>query len=453
MRLGGAVRVPTVEIGSRPVCPPTWTRDAPVTLRPRHGLEAGVTRPDEVIHDWNTAEQPRSPLLARVELHDETLRDGLQSPSVRDPDLDEKKQILRLLDAAGVDSADLGLPGAGERARDDIQALLELIRDENLSIRPTVACRTHPADIQPAIELAERTGVAVEAMMFLGTSPIRLYTENWTEDRLETLTRDAMRMAVEGGLGASFVTEDTIRSKPSTLERLFTAAIKEGATNLVLCDTVGHATPDGVKALLGWTQDLLAKLGATDRVTFDWHGHDDRGLALINTLAAIEAGAHRVHGTILGIGERVGNTSLDQVLVNLKLDFHERLDLTSLNELVHLVSRACDTPIDSRYPVFGADAFRTGTGVHAAAVIKAKRKGDDWLADRVYSSVPAQWVGRRQEILVDFMSGASNVRFWLEEHGIEPTDEVVQAVLARAKSTKTSLTEQEILDIVATAAK
>ncbi|MCB9665171.1 MAG: 2-isopropylmalate synthase [Alphaproteobacteria bacterium] len=403
------------------------------------------TREDEVIHDWN-AQRPTG--LRAVRLHDETLRDGLQSPSVRDPDLSEKLDILRLVAAVGVDSADLGLPGAGARARDDIRALLELIRDEALPIQATVACRTHPADIGPAIDLAAETGVPVEAMMFLGTSPIRLYAESWSEQKLEDLTRAAMRQAREGGLGASYVTEDTIRSKPSTLERLFTAAIEEGADCLVLCDTVGHATPDGVRALFGWTRELLARLGVDGRVTLDWHGHNDRGLALANTLASIEAGAARVHGTMLGIGERVGNTALDQVMVNLKVAGVDARDLTRLDALVHLVSAACGAPIDTRYPAFGADAFRTGTGVHAAAVIKAKRKGDDWLADRVYSAVPAQWVGRRQEIQIDYMSGASNVRWFLEEHGLSADEDVVEAVLSRAKTSKQALSIDEVRAVV-----
>lgn len=406
-----------------------------------------MTRPDEVIYDWNTQPADGVPLRP-VKLHDETLRDGLQSPSVRDPDLDEKRAIVRLLARIGVDSIDLGLPGAGARARDDIQALLELIRDEDLGLHTCVACRTHPADIEPAIALSAETGVPVEAMMFLGTSPIRLYAESWDEDKLERLTRQAMKQAVDGGLIASFVTEDTIRSKPETLRRLFTAAIEEGATNLVLCDTVGHATPDGVRHLFEWTFDLLDTLGARDRVTLDWHGHNDRGLGLVNSLTAVASGAYRVHGTVLGIGERVGNSSLDQLMINLKLADVDARDLTVMDELVHLVSDACDTPIPNRYPVFGEDAFRTGTGVHAAAIIKAKRKGDDWLADRVYSSVPAQWVGRQQEITIDFMSGASNVRYWLEARGLPADEPLVQAILARAKTTQEQLSDDEILSVV-----
>ena len=255
-------------------------------------------------------------------------------------------------------------------------------------------------------------------------------------------------MAVEGGIPASFVTEDTIRSHPTTLRRLFTAAVEEGATRLVLCDTVGHATTNGVFNLVHWTHDLLIGLGKRAEVKLDWHGHNDRGFALPNALYAIEAGADRIHGCVLGVGERVGNTSLDHLLVNLKLLGVEHRDLHALSELCELVSRACHWPVPANYPVFGEDAFRTGTGVHAAAVIKADRKGDNWLADRIYSGVPASWFGREQEIAVGHMSGESNVRYWLAHRGIEVQDELVKAIFAKAKRSSSLLSDDEIFDVV-----
>lgn len=401
-----------------------------------------------LIYDWNTegpfAERPLPP----VEIHDETIRDGIQCPSVKDPTLDQKLEIVRLLDQVGVHTSDLALPGAGARATEDCLKLVEMIRDEKLSIRPAAAGRTHPNDIRPIVEIAQKTGMAVEAMLFLGTSPIRQYTEGWDEDRLEKLTRDAVKMGVEGGIPVSFVTEDTVRSQPRTLRRLFEAAVEEGADRLVLCDTVGHSTPEGVRNLIAWTHDLLVGLGVRDRVRVDWHQHSDRGLALINTLVAIEAGADRVHGTALGIGERVGNTPLDQLLVNLKLRGHWEGDLSALGRLVDLVSEATAVPIPVNYPVFGDDAFRTGTGVHAAAVIKAHRKGDHWLADRIYSGVPADWFGRRQEIEIGHQSGLSNVKFWLSQRGLPQDEHVVNAVFELAKSGDRLLSEAEILDVV-----
>jgi 2-isopropylmalate synthase len=403
----------------------------------------------DVIYDWNVTGHALSPPMRRVEVHDETLRDGLQSPSVHDPDIDQKLAIVRLLDEVGVDSTNVGLPGAGPRAFEDSKRLVELIRDEKMNLRPGAAARTHPADVQPIIDISQQTGVSVEAMMFLGSSPIRMYAEGWDEDHLERLTRTAVSMAFKAGIPASFVTEDTVRAHPRTLRRLFTAAVEEGASRLVLCDTCGHSTPNGVFNLVHWTVDLLVGLGVRDRVRIDWHGHNDRGHALPNALYAIEAGIDRAHGTILGIGERVGNTSLDQLLVNLKLLGVEHRELFALAVLVELVSESCRVPIPYNYPVFGADAFRTGTGVHAAAVIKAQRKGQHWLADRVYSGVPASWFGRQQQIEVGHMSGESNVRHWLDSHGIAPDDGLVKAIFEHAKATTAMLSEADLRQIVA----
>jgi 2-isopropylmalate synthase len=353
---------------------------------------------------------------------------------------------VRLLSKLGVHHTNIGLPGAGPRAVNDVLMLAELIREEKLAIQPTCAARTIEADIRPIIQIAEKTGVPIEAMTFLGASPIRLYAEGWDEAVLETRTRTAVRMAKQAGLPCTFVTEDTTRSHPGTLRRLFDAAIEEGADGLCLCDTVGHATPSGIRALIRFTRELLR--GVSRPVRIDWHGHNDRGLGLYNAMAAVEAGADRVHGCILGIGERVGNTSLDQLLVNEKLRGVIPGDLSALAELVELVSKECGVPVPVGYPVFGRDAFRTGTGVHAAAIIKALDKGADWLADRVYSGVPASWFGRKQQIEIGHQAGKSNIAFWLKARQLEPTTARVDAIWEKAKSTNRMLEETEILEIL-----
>lgn len=403
---------------------------------------------DELLYDWNVKGHTRSPAMRRVDLHDETLRDGIQCPSVHDPDIDTKKQVVRLLDEVGVYSVNVGLPGAGPRAVADSTELVEVIRDEKLAIKPGCAARTHPNDIAPIVDITQRTGVPVEVMTFLGSSPIRMYAESWDEDKLEQLTRTAVKMGVEGGCPVSFVTEDTIRSHPTTLRRLFDAAVEEGATRLVLCDTVGHATPDGVYNLVHWVDDLLVGLGARETVQIDWHGHNDRGFGLINGLAAIEAGADRVHGCVLGVGERVGNTPIDLMLVNLKLWGSEDSDLSALSELCQVISDACHVPIPVNYPVFGRDAFRTGTGVHAAAVIKAEKRGDTWLSDLIYSGVPASWFGREQEIEIGHQSGMSNVKYWLHKRGLPVDDALVQAIFDHAKTTNRLLEDSEVMAVV-----
>lgn len=400
----------------------------------------------EVIYDWNLRGIETPPAPRPVRIFDETLRDGVQCPSVTDPPIEAKMEMIRLMAKIGVHHVDIGLPGAGPRAVADCTVLANLIRDEKLPIAAASAARTHANDIRPIIDISEKTGVPIEVMAFLGSSSIRLYAEGWDEDLLEKRTRESVRLAKSAGLPCTFVTEDTIRSSPTTLRRLFTAAIEEGADGLCLCDTVGHALPSGVRNLIRFARTIVDSLGAPTRL--DWHGHNDRGYGLVNAIVAVEAGVERVHGCVLGVGERVGNTSLDLLMVNLKLMGWLEQDLSALAELVDLGSSACGVPIPPSYPVFGKDAFRTGTGVHAAAIIKALDKGADWLADRVYSGVPASWFGRRQEIELGHMAGDSNILFWLRQRGLSTRPEVVAAVRDRMKSTNRVLEENEILEVV-----
>ena len=401
---------------------------------------------NELIYDWNTAENGSPTGIIEIEFDDETLRDGLQSPSVKDPSIEEKKEILHLMEDIGIHSADVGLPGAGSRARDDAEALIQEIADNKMKITPNCAARTLLVDVTPVVELSQKVGIPVECCTFIGSSPIRLYAEEWTLEQMVEHTVEAVSYAVKEGIPTSFVTEDTIRAKPETLSALFDAAIDNGATRLVLCDTCGHATPRGVHNLVNWTKEFIDKKGVELKI--DWHGHRDRGLALPNALAAIEAGVDRVHGTAMGIGERVGNLPMDMLLVNLKLLGLIDNDLTRLPEYVQKTSEYTGITLAPNYPVVGEDAFRTGTGVHAAAVIKAEIKGDKWLADRIYSGVPAGMVGRHQVIDVGPMSGKSNVIYWLNSEGIEPSDDIVDAVFDLAKSSDRILSREEILGVV-----
>jgi len=397
---------------------------------------------DGLIYDWNHAAPVAKPPL--VMLNDETLRDGLQSPSVRAPSIAQKIHILHLLDDLGVDTADLGLPGAGAHVVHDVERLAREIVAGKLAIHANCAARTLVADIQPIADVQQRTGLPIECCCFIGSSPVRRYAEDWTVEYLQRCTEEAIGFAVTHNLTVMYVTEDTTRSDPDTLRKLFTAAIRAGASRICIADTVGHATPSGARAVVHFARRIIDETAARE-IGIDWHGHRDRDLGTMNSLAALEAGASRVHGTILGLGERVGNAPLDLLLVNLVLMGWIQRDLTRLNELVHVVSEATGEPIPDNYPVFGRDAFRTATGVHAAAVVKAFHKHDPELMDAVYSGVPARLVGRCQEIEVGPLSGKSNVLFWLERHGIAADEELVDRVFRRAKASSTVLTEQEIL--------
>jgi 2-isopropylmalate synthase len=394
-----------------------------------------------LIHDWNVTSGPFHP-GKRIELDDETLRDGLQNPSVRDPDLPAKKRLLHLMNRLGIDSAALGLPGAGPKAYEHVKALCTEIRDAKLAIAANCAGRTMVQDAEPMVRITQETGVPIEACLFIGSSPIRQFVEEWTIDEILKRSTEAVAYAAKEGLPVMYVTEDTTRADPDAIRRLYTAAVEAGARRVCVCDTVGHATPEGAYAVTRFVREVVDATG--EKVKVDWHGHRDRGLGVANCMAAIRAGADRVHGCAIGIGERAGNAEMELLLVNLLLNGWSDRDLSSLPEYCAAVSEAVGSPIPRNLPVVGSDAFETATGVHAAAVIKAHAKGSDWLADRIYSGVPAGAIGRRQNIKVGAMSGRSNVQWWLREHGHEPTDDVVARILAAAKQSSRNLEDAEL---------
>jgi len=398
----------------------------------------------ELIYDWNTFTGQELPTGRRVMLNDETLRDGLQNPSVRDPSIGEKIEILHLMEDLGIDTVNIGLPGAGPRAYADTEALAREIATARMKIRPNCAARTHKNDIRPIIEISERVGFPIEAATFIGSSPIRRLVEDWTVEHLQRTSEEAVKFAVAGGLPVMYVTEDTIRTDPATVITLYSTAIRAGAHAAVLCDTVGHATPRGAYNLVKFFIDDVVKPSG-EKIRVDWHGHNDRGLSIANSIGAIMGGADQVHAAALALGERVGNTPMELMLVNLRLFGAIDRDLSKLKHYSETVAKATHTKIPANYPVVGRDAFRTATGVHAAAIVKAFKKGDRKLANAIYSGVPADLFGLEQLIEIGPMSGKSNVLFWLEKRGLPATDEIVERILQAAKQSERVLTDDEIL--------
>ena len=401
---------------------------------------------NELVYDWNNIQPSIRAPQRHIGFDDETLRDGLQSPSVREPTVEKKIELLHLMNALDIDTADIGLPGAGGTHAAGVERLAKEIANQKLKIRPNCAARTHRSDIIPVVEISQRAGIPIEACTFIGSSSVRFFAEDWTLDKLLKLTEDAVSFAVGEGVPVMYVTEDTTRADPETLRALYTTAIRCGAKAVCVCDTVGHSTPDGARAVVSFVKGIIEEQGGNVRL--DWHGHQDRGLGVINSIAAIEGGADQVHGSALGMGERVGNTPMDQLLVNLKLMGWIDNDLSLLGKYCATASSACDWPIPHNYPVFGRDAFRTGTGVHAAAVIKSYKKGNRELADLVYSGVPAGQFGLEQVIEIGPMSGKSNVIYWLEKRGIEPSEERVNRIYEHAKKASSILEEEDIRQLV-----
>lgn len=407
-----------------------------------------------MIYDWNVIdyEISRNPdnHPHGVWFDDETLRDGLQSPSARNPSIEEKIELLSYMERLGIQKVDLGLPGAGPFHLNHIDAMLSHITENDYQIRPGCAVRTVIGDIEPLIELQAKHEIQIQASAFLGTSPIRQYAEGWTMERLLSTLEEAVGFAVENDIPVMFVTEDTTRSKPEEIKAIYTRAIELGVDRICVCDTCGHVTPNGVDKLLSFIQDeVIPDAGVQRRqIEINWHGHQDRGLGVANNLAAVESGADVIHGTALGVGERAGNAPLDQTLVNLKLMGVIDNDLTLLDEYVRKAHDYIEVALPRNYPVFGQDAFETGTGVHASAVIKAMKKGDHWLADRVYSGVPAQDFGLKQKIRIGHMSGRSNIVWWLEQRGYEVSDELVSHMLEIAKNQPRMMADEEVTAVV-----
>ena len=396
----------------------------------------------DLIYDWNA---PSDALIPAVEVDDETLRDGLQSPSVREPTLDQKIEILEAMIALGIKRGDIGLPMSAQL--EDIKGLLKHITHHKRPFAPGLAVRTVVSDLRHVADLQQAFGIPIKAEAFLGCSRIRLAVEGWDMGKVLRLAEEAIRFAREQSIPMMFVTEDTTRAHPDDLEAVYGLALDGGVAEVCVADTVGHSTPGGARAVVGAVRDLIRRKGRPE-VLLNWHGHSDRGLAVANSLAAAEAGADVLHAAGIGIGERSGNTPMDQLLVNLKLLGRWRHDLSHLSRYVSLVSEAVDVPVPRNYPVFGSDAFRTATGVHAAALLKARREGDRALEDVVYSGVPAHLFGLEQEVELGRMSGKSNALYWLRRRGLPEGDALVEDLVRAAQRSPVVLSTAEILAVV-----
>jgi 2-isopropylmalate synthase len=349
------------------------------------------------IFDWNREEAPGVPgavppsvnwvafgQAARgVKVVDETLRDGLQNASGVNPPIAHKIDLLHAMAAVGVDVVSVGLPGAGARHLEHSRALCREIQGSRLPLIPTAAARTVAADVEGIARAAESAGMPIEVYAFIGSSPIRHYAEGWDLDFMIRSIRSAAEVAVRAGLPFCLVTEDTTRAHPDVLRALFRAAIDAGAARLCLCDTTGHVTPYGVGELVGFVRRELESIGA-QAVELDWHGHNDRGLAVPTALWAASMGVDRVHGTGLGVGERVGNTSLELLVDNLgRLGARPPVPRERLVEYCELAARALGWILPLDHPIAGA------------------RFGDAQQGDRSYRVGPRDGASQRSQTLSD----------------------------------------------------
>lgn len=401
-----------------------------------------------LFYEWNHEGQPGTALLKReIQVNDETLRDGIQASGIKYPTFEEKIEIINLMVALGIDSACIGFPASGSAMMEDLEGIIHHIQANGLHLNIACAARTVEADIAPIVQLSQKFGISIDANIFVGSSPIRQYVEGWDKSYIVRLVKEALTFAGRHNLPICFITEDTTRSRPDDLREIYLTGIEYGAYRICLCDTVGYAEPEGVVRLVSYMKSILNEEKVDKDILLDWHGHNDRGLALANALTALAAGVDRVHATGLGIGERAGNTSMEQLLVNLKLSGLKETDLLKLKAYCLAVSRGCGVQIPFNLPIMGAKVFTTASGVHAAAILKAKKKNNLFLADRVYSGVPAAELGFEQEIDIGPLSGKSNFSYLLEKHNIH-NEELLEEIYAKNRSSRTSLSISEIDQIL-----
>ena len=396
---------------------------------------------NKLVYDWNQSEG--NPKV--VSLCDETLRDGLEGGVNRLPSLDEKLELLSLAHSSGIGDVMVGFPGQEIAYREALE-ICKGVSAKGLNTRLGLLGRMVEADIEAIDRIRQASGCSVVAHLFIPCSPIRRFVDQWDIDELERLTRLGVRLANQLGLPVNFSPEDTSRAEPKVVEHLCQVAVEEGATEITVCDTVGYLTPLGTSKLVQHLRHFLdTKVG---KVRLDFHGHNDRGLALANSLAAVAAGADCIQGTVLGIGERAGNAPLDLVMINLQMQGLWNCDtLVNLKEYCLEVARLCNLSIPDKYPVFGKQSFSTQMGVHASAILKAKRHHNGELATCVYSGVDPNLVGLNYDVQVGPFSGRANVKFLMHQHNITLADEAIDHILEKARTENRILTKTEILTL------
>ena len=392
-------------------------------------------------YSWN--EERRNAPLVLVE--DDT-RDALQSVAVARPTTDERRDLLERVSRLGVHLSFIGFPAVSAVEHAECQALVSYIAERRLAIRPVLMARAVAIDLDRIIDIQQASGCAIVADLYVSISSIRLRAEGWD---LVRLLRDLVAVAsraANNGLDFRLAFEDSTRAVPNDLKSAVEAALDVGAPTIVLNDTVGSSHPSGAARHVAFVGDLVARAGADAAIA--WHGHNDKGLALANALAAVDAGATIVSGTFLGVGERAGNIPLEQLILALAERGQFGSDLDELPLICALFAARMGWSIPPNQPLIGADVFSTGTGTHAAALLKARHLGREW-EDAIYSGVSAAALGREQSILIGPNSGRAAVRAVLDELSIEVNDDVVEQVLEHCKrAAKCLRTREEIEGIM-----
>lgn len=391
------------------------------------------------LYDWGNYDP-----LPPTTILDTTLRDGIQSLLVRYPSLPEKLRLMDLLIELGVDAFDIGFPVSNRKHRQHTRRLAEHAARQNPNLRLICLARSRIEDVQAIVDVSQAAGVGLEALIFVASSPIRLLVEQWDLGEMVKWATGAIDFAIKEGLRVNFACEDATRSEPETLKTLHTAALEHGASRFTIPDTVGIANVVSTTRIVKYLREQVIRGHA---VGLDWHGHNDRGLAVANALAALVAGADCVHTTIFGVGERAGNADLESLVANLHYLYGSCYHLDVLPRLTKYASAVFGEPVPPRHPVIGQNAYSTAAGIHGAAILKASRMDRPELVANAYAGVDPRLIGRQTHVRVGPLSGSANVEWKASQLGLPFSPELAARVLNEAREVDRILTDDEIVRV------
>ncbi|MBI3024911.1 MAG: 3-hydroxy-3-methylglutaryl-CoA lyase [Candidatus Tectomicrobia bacterium] len=360
--------------------------------------------------NWEAEVRKDLKLPAKVQFHDATLRDGEQTPGVVFRK-DEKVAIAKKLDEAGVDRIEAGMPAV---SAEDMEAIKE-ISSLGLKAKILTFSRAMPADIDRAAECGA-DGAVIEVPSGV---PRLKYQYNWTHEQIIERAETAIKYAKDKGLFVNFFPFDTTRAELDFLKRLMTAGAKAGADTVCIVDTTGCTTPRGMAFMV---RTLKKELD----IPIEVHTHNDNGMGVATSLAAVEEGAEVVQACVNGLGERTGNAPLEEVAVSLKalLGVETNIKYQKLAELSQMVEKLSGMRLGAQKPLMGRISYVRESGLGIDALYKEPRVG--------YSVHPA-FVGRKFEIVLGKKSGKPSIEIKLNEMGLKATEEQMRVMLDKVK--------------------
>lgn len=386
-----------------------------------------------------------------AQIDDETLRDGLQSSGIRHPTPEEGLVLFDLMYQLGTQRADIGFAAAGEAHMKRIKAIAEhnSILDPKMEI--SCAARMTPQDIEPIVQISQEIGAHFWADAFIGITPERIDSEGWNQKQMIEWVENTVGFSLENDVDVMLVTESTIdgiEKNAEFLEQIYLTGLNKGAKRVCISDTTGARLPHEVEEAVLWMRQLLNRSGF-EKVAIDFHGHNDLRSAVPNSIAALRAGAQRVHATILHAGERRGNTDRTALQLQLRRTGMDQgaYNLRVIPEYVRQASRILGIEVRESYPGIGDESRAVISGVHASAVLKAKKIQED-NAGGVYLPVNYQellGVEPSHVVRIGPMAGRASVHLWAIFQGLdEISDAQATKVIAWAKKEKRALTDDEI---------